>query len=133
MNNFFAYKKSKEFFNIVKHLKLPYYASDQIKRAAFSVPLNLSEGYARFSRKDKLRFYKIAFASLKECKAILELQELESHNVFVACDYLCAILYRLIKSINYKNNLELASLFSGYLATWYRYLLFIAKYIDIPP
>lgn len=99
MKNFFSYQKSKEFFNKAKTLKLEYYASNQLKRASFSVSLNLSEGNARFTRKEKIRFYRIAFASAKECKAILDLQGFKQTKLYSECDFLCAILYKLIKSL----------------------------------
>lgn len=98
MKKFFAYQKSEEFFKMVKKISLPKYASDQLKRAAFSIPLNLSEGFARFSPKDKLRFYRFAFASAKECKSILELQGFDNDKLYSLCDFLCAILYKLIKN-----------------------------------
>ena len=47
----------------------------QLRRAAVSVPGNFAEGFGRSSRPDKLRFYKIAQASLEESRYYLLLAE----------------------------------------------------------
>ena len=38
----------------------------QFVRAVDSVSANLAEGFGRYSKKDKIKFYRIAFGSLKE-------------------------------------------------------------------
>ena len=40
----------------------------QMRRASVSVPANIAEGYKRRSRKEKIRFYNIAEASLEELR-----------------------------------------------------------------
>lgn len=40
--------------------------TDQVRRSASSVPMNIAEGYGRRGIKDKLNFYNIAEASLNE-------------------------------------------------------------------
>jgi four helix bundle protein len=44
---------------------------DQLIGAAISFPFNIAEGSGRYSRKDKIHFYKIARASIFECVSIL--------------------------------------------------------------
>ncbi len=59
-----------EFHKNVNQLKIAGHLKDQLFRAATSIPLNLSEGNARPTSKDKKRFYQTAYASLKECQTI---------------------------------------------------------------
>ena len=45
---------------------------DQLKRASFSIPLNIAEGSGKRSSVDKQRYYAIARGSAMECGAILD-------------------------------------------------------------
>ncbi len=49
------------------------YLEDQLKRAASSVVLNISEGNYRYSVKERARFFIIARASAGEVSAILDI------------------------------------------------------------
>lgn len=48
------------------------YISDQILRAATSVPLNIAEGSGEFSPSEKIRFYRMAKRSATECAGIID-------------------------------------------------------------
>ena len=54
--------------------KLPTHAStrSQLDRASTSIPLNIAEGNAKSSRRDRARFWRIALGSTLECAAILD-------------------------------------------------------------
>lgn len=70
------YVKGKELYVLVNKVmtsKTPYPLKDQILRAAISIVLNFSEGYGRFTNKDKKNFYIIARASLNETIACFDL------------------------------------------------------------
>ena len=52
-----------------------YGLTSQIRRATVSIPANIAEEYGRESRKDHIRFLKIAQGSLKELETHLILSE----------------------------------------------------------
>ena len=64
-----------ETYKLVKLLpKEEIYAlSDQIRRAAVSIPSNIAEGASRTSPKEQLHFLEIAYGSLNEVMCQLEL------------------------------------------------------------
>ena len=43
-----------------------YALCDQLRRAVISVPSNISEGFGRFSSKEQVHFFEIAYGSLRE-------------------------------------------------------------------
>ncbi len=74
-----VYTNSKE---LVKHVygllkKFPeeekYALCNQIRRAVTSIPINIAEGFGRFSSKEKTRFIEISFGSLTETSCELEI------------------------------------------------------------
>jgi four helix bundle protein len=58
------------------------------------VVLNLSEGSARTSQKERARFYIIAFASLREVQAVIDMEE-GLKELSPLADKLGAHLYKL--------------------------------------
>ena len=67
------------------------------KRAALSVPLNLAEGRGRRTRADQIRFFSIAFGSVRECQALFDIADLKDTETYRLLDTLAASLYKLIK------------------------------------
>ncbi len=67
-----AYNKSFDFSNEVWNMVLlwDYFLKDtigkQFVRAADSISANVAEGFGRYSKKDKIRFYRISLGSLEE-------------------------------------------------------------------
>jgi four helix bundle protein len=58
-----------------------YAMTSQMRRAAYSIPSNIAEGYAKRSTKDKARFYNIAQGSLSELRYFVLLsRDLEYHD-----------------------------------------------------
>ena len=80
--NLNAYIKAKELVSVVYTLikKFPkeeqYALCDQLRRAVISIPSNIAEGSGRLTIKDQSHFYSIAYGSLMEVFA----------QVDVACD-----------------------------------------------
>lgn len=100
MRDFQTYTLAVRFHKNVSRLKFPGYLRNQLVRASSSVALNLSEGSARQSQKDQLRFYHIAFGSLRECQAALDLSPRSYPEAMALADRLGACLYRLCQSLN---------------------------------
>ena len=50
-----------------------YNLCNQLRRAVMSIPINIAEGFGRFSAKEKAHFLEIAFGSLTEVLCELEL------------------------------------------------------------
>ena len=71
---------------------------DQLLRAASSISLNLSEGNAKRTQREKKRYYHTAYASAQECKTILQLAKINNEHVIDTADKLSAWLYKLIRS-----------------------------------
>ena len=98
MKNFRTYQLAVEFYKKSKKLNLKGNLKNQFERASSSIALNLAEGSGKFSSKDKCRFYKIAFGSLRECQSILTITENEESDLYNNLDILGASLYKLIKA-----------------------------------
>ena len=97
MKNFRTYHLSVAFYRSAIAVPLPSHLADQLKRAASSVVLNLAEGVGRETPPDQRRFYRIAFGSIKECQALLDLAN-GNKQIIELADKIAAHLYRLILS-----------------------------------
>ena len=77
--NLLAYQESrklvKEVYLLVKEFPKEenYALSDQLRRAAVSVPSNIAEGMGRYSTREQTHFLEIAFGSLLEISAQLDI------------------------------------------------------------
>ena len=97
MKNFRTYNLSVAFYKSATAVPLARHLSDQLKRAASSIVLNLAEGAGREFPADQRRFYTIALGSLRECEAILTIAGLDNTHL-KQLDILAAHLYKLIQA-----------------------------------
>jgi four helix bundle protein len=97
LKNFRSYQLAVSFYKECQKIKLPYYLRDQILRAASSVALNLAEGSAKPTKKDRMKFYAIAFGSLREVQSVLDLSSGDA-SLIAKADHLAACLYKLTHS-----------------------------------
>src|SRR5688500_6663937 len=98
MKTFRTLELAIDFNDHVNELKLPSHLRDQMLRAASSIALNLSEGNAKFSVREKKRFYQMAYASQKEGQTILRLAHNRNPAIIKLADQLGASLYKLLQS-----------------------------------
>ncbi len=106
-----VYKKAKlfnfEIRNFILSNRLDPTTKDQLRRASFSIVLNLAEGSGRFSKPDRRNFFVISRSSIFECVAILDILKDENsielelfQNFHQKADELSRILYAMIKNLS---------------------------------
>ena len=105
-----VYQKSKFFHLECKKIILrdgnEKTVANQLRRASFSIPLNIAEGSGKFSNPDRRNFFIIARASVFECVAILDIihdekkiSDSEFHTLESICDEISRMLYKMIKNL----------------------------------
>jgi|GEM_PF-5180945 len=84
-----------------------YNASDQLRRAIFSISLNIAEGSGAESDKEQVRFLYISRKSLYEVVSIIKILEnlykIDSKEVLDRLDIVGKLLNGLIRSLKSKN------------------------------
>ncbi|MEK6580698.1 MAG: four helix bundle protein [Bdellovibrionota bacterium] len=93
LQNFRTYQLALNYYHACKKVHLPNHLKDQLMRASSSIALNLAEGSAEPTHKDRMKFYRIALGSLRETQAIISLEQL--HILKPNADHLGASLYKL--------------------------------------
>lgn len=105
-----VYKKAKSFNSGIRELlkttKLDIPTNDQLRRAAFSIVLNIAEGSGRFTKPDRKNFFIIARSSIFECMAILDVLKDESiietskfEGFYNGAEELSKMLFAMIKKL----------------------------------
>lgn len=98
--NLEVYSKSKRINEAVtsflKVAKLDNATRDQLKRASFSIMLNIAEGSGRFTKPDKRNFYIIARGSVFECVAIFDY--LKDQQIVNESDF--SLYYSILEEIS---------------------------------
>lgn len=105
-----VYKKAKHFNSdirsYIRSTKLDPSTKDQLRRASFSIVLNLAEGSSRFSKADRRHFFVIARGSVFECASILDVLHEEgivSEDFFIPhysdAEELSKIIFAMIRNL----------------------------------
>jgi four helix bundle protein len=106
-----VYNKAKAFNKevriFIKKSKLDPTTKDQLRRASFSVVLNIAEGSGRFSKADRRNFYVIARSSIFECIAIFDVLKDEGsigkstfHVFYSQAEEVSKMLFAMIKRLS---------------------------------
>ena len=106
-----VYHKSKNFCKeitiSISEKNFDKVTNDQLRRASFSIMLNIAEGTSRFSNKDKKNFFVIARGSAFECLAIVdylieirEISQAQFNDYTEKLEEISRMLFGLINSIN---------------------------------
>jgi four helix bundle protein len=101
---------SKEFTATLMEKSFDRVTNDQLRRASFSIMLNIAEGSSRFSNMDRKNFLVVARGSAFECVAVLEyLPEVKEINQDTFAhhekklDEISRMLFGLIKKLQFFN------------------------------
>ncbi len=108
-----VYRQAIEFAGWTQHiltsLKSEESSRQQLERASTSIPLNIAEGNAKMSKRDRARFWRIALGSTFECGAVLDVLVVRSlkteEDVAQGKEHLervAAMLIALLKSLGGK-------------------------------
>ncbi|HYX08577.1 MAG TPA: four helix bundle protein [Bacteroidales bacterium] len=106
-----VYKKAKEFNKkisiFLKEKNLDRVTNDQLRRASFSIMLNIAEGSGRYSKADKRNFYVISRGSSFECVAILDylmdseiIEKQQFDSFYKDLEEISKMLYALIRTLS---------------------------------
>lgn len=90
-------------------LKKHFGVADQVRRAAISVPANITEGYAQGTRPQLVRFVRIALGSAAELKGHLQIvaelglaENTSVQPILADADRVVGLLVGLLKSVHAK-------------------------------
>ena len=88
--------------DIIEHLpRGRAYLSDQLQRAALSIPLNIAEGAGEYAVDEKARFYRMTKRSATECAGVLDvcqrLHLVDENRYIKGRELLIGIVSMLIK------------------------------------
>ncbi len=115
LNDIFAYKRALKLSNylweivIIWNIFQKNTVGQQFVRAIDSISANIAEGFGRWSKKDKIRFYRYASGSVKECldwneksKARKLITQEQYNFILEELLEITILINELIKYTNYK-------------------------------
>lgn len=105
------YQKAKTFNSdirvFIKTSNLDPTTKDQLRRASFSIVLNIAEGSGRFTKPDRRNFYIISRSSTFECIAILDvlkdekvLENNQYQKFYFQAEEISKMLFAMIKNLS---------------------------------
>ena len=107
LNDISAYKISFHLSNYIWDIIMnwDYFAKDtigkQFTRSIDSISANIAEGFGRYNKKDKIKFYRYSFGSLKESLDWNEKARIRKLFTEEQYEYILKELNKLPKELNY--------------------------------
>ena len=106
-----VYNKAKSFNKTVNTFlntkNLDRTTKDQLRRASFSIMLNIAEGSGRFTKPDKRNFYIISRGSTFECVAIFDylkdidqLEQYQFDQYYKMLDEISRMLFSMVRKFS---------------------------------
>jgi four helix bundle protein len=106
LNDLSSYKISFNLSNYVWNIivKWDYFSKDtvgkQFVRAVDSISANIAEGFGRYGKKDKIKFYRYSFGSIKESLDWNEKAKVRNLITEKEYNYIFCLLSKLPKDLN---------------------------------
>ena len=105
-----AYQTNQQVYRLLKeNKKIISYAKNQLGRASLSIILNIAEGSAKFSNKDRRNFYVTARGSVFECSSLVSFLYDEGEilaglkeELYSSYEEISRILFTMIKNLEGK-------------------------------
>jgi len=95
-----AFQFNQEVYRLLKsNTTIPSYLKNQLGRASMRIMLNIAEGSAKFSVKDRRNFFITARGSAFECAAIIKFLAIEKEIVVLAADDFNSVMEEVSKML----------------------------------
>ena len=102
-----AYHVNQKIYRMLKSNKsIASFAKNQLGRASLSIVLNIAEGSAKLSTKDRRNFFAIARGSVFESSSLIcflydegEISEVVKEDICTTFDEISKILYVMVKNL----------------------------------
>ncbi len=105
-----AFQTNQKVYRLLKqNMRIVGYIKNQLGRASLSIMLNIAEGSAKFSAKDRRNFFVIARGSVFECSSLIcflhnegEITDDFKNELYNSLNEISMILYTMIKNLEAK-------------------------------
>ena len=102
-----AYENNQKIYRLLKENKtIAVYAKNQLGRASLSIVLNIAEGSAKFSNRDRRNFYVTARGSVFECSSLInfvcderEIAKKTRDELYSTLEEISKVLFAMIKNL----------------------------------
>ncbi|MGZ5286661.1 MAG: four helix bundle protein [Flavisolibacter sp.] len=104
-----AYQFNRELYRLLNASKFPPYIKNQLGRAGLSIMLNIAEGSAKNTNRDRKNFFTHARGSTFECSSLIsflqdegEISEYSKNHFYNCLEEISKILFVMIRNLTLK-------------------------------